>query len=89
MVPLLSPVTVIGLALPVALTAPGLQVTRNWSIAAPPLPLAVKATLALALPAVATPMVGAAGIVNGVSGAEGVESAECSGTVLVAFTVQV
>ena len=61
--PLVSPVTVIGLAVPVAVSPPGLDVTVYPVMAAPPLFVgAVKLTVACAMPAVAVPMVGAPGV---------------------------
>ncbi len=58
------PVTTIGLAVPVAVLDPGLDVTVYFVITLPPLlEGAENATEALALPAVATPIVGAPGTV--------------------------
>ena len=57
-VPLDNPETVIGLA-PVPVNDPGLEVAVNVDTAAPPVAPAVYATVALALPAVAEPIVGA------------------------------
>ena len=79
--------TTIGEAAP--LTAGSLpQVAVKSMITLPPLPLAVKATLTVPFPAVARPIVGAAGTVEGVTKFEGAE-----GTLLpmpfVATTVQV
>lgn len=60
--PLLRPVTVIGLDPPVPVTPPGLAVAVYPVIVAPPSDAgAVKVTLAWASPAVAVPMVGAPG----------------------------
>jgi hypothetical protein len=62
-----SPVTVIGLALPVAVKPPGLEVTVYPVIAEPPLLAgAVNVIVACAFPAVAVPIVGAPGTVEGV-----------------------
>jgi len=59
---LVSPDTVIGLADPVAVMLPGLQVTVYPVIAEPPvLPGGVNATETDPLPAVAIPIAGAAG----------------------------
>jgi hypothetical protein len=64
-VPLVSPVTVIGLVVPVAVILPGVEVTVNPVI---PVPAgAVKVTVAWAFPAVATIFVGAASCVVNVS----------------------
>jgi len=61
-VPFVSPETVIGLADPVPVNAPGLQVARYVVMADPPVnPGAVKLTEADPFPAVAAPMPGAAG----------------------------
>ena len=60
--PLVSPVTVIGLAAPVPVNAPGLDVTVYPVIFAPPFEAgAVKVMVASASPAVAVPIVGAPG----------------------------
>jgi hypothetical protein len=61
-VPLDNPETVIGEA-PVPVAPPGLAVAVNTDTAAPPFAPAVYATVALALPAVADPIVGASGTV--------------------------
>jgi hypothetical protein len=59
---------VIGEALPMVTTAPGLQVAVKPVITLPPLLAGgVKAMPAVVLPAVAAPMVGAPGTVNGVT----------------------
>jgi hypothetical protein len=58
-VPLLNPLTVIGLDAPVPVNPPGLDVTVYPVIALPPVALVVNVTLALAFPAVAVPIVGA------------------------------
>ena len=61
-VPLVSPVTVIGLAAPIAVIPPGFDVTVYPVIALPPSEVgAVNVTVASALPAVAVPMVGLCG----------------------------
>jgi hypothetical protein len=61
-VPFVSPGTVIGLADPVPVNAPGLQVARYEVIADPPVdPGAVKLTDADPFPAVAVPIAGAEG----------------------------
>ena len=65
--PLTRPVKLIGGA-PLAEIAPGLQVAVKAVMALPPLLAGgVKAMLATVLPAVAAPMVGAPGTVNGVT----------------------
>ena len=67
----MSPVIVIGLAAPVAVLLPGLEVTVYPVIAEPPLLAgAVNVTVAWAFPAVAVPIVGAPGTVEGVTGFE-------------------
>ena len=67
---MLRPVTAIGLAVPVPVIPPGLDVTVYPVIAEPPsLAGAVKATVACAFPAVAVPIVGAPGTVEGAVGA--------------------
>jgi hypothetical protein len=67
-VPLVSPVTVIGLAAPVMVIPPGVEVTVYPVIADPPLlPGAVNVTVACASPPVAVPIVGAPGTVEGVT----------------------
>jgi hypothetical protein len=62
-VPFVKPVTVSGLAVPVALRFPGLLVTVNEVMGEPPLLFAVNATEAEALPDVTEVMVGALGTV--------------------------
>jgi hypothetical protein len=63
-----SPVTIIGLAEPVAVIPPGLEVTVYPVIAEPPLLTgAVNVTVTWPLPAVAVPIVGAPGTVDGVT----------------------
>jgi hypothetical protein len=86
-VPLVSPVTVIGDVLLLALCAP--QVAVYPVIAAPPLLAgAVKATVACALPPVAVPIVGAPGTVAGVTLFEAAD-AELVPMELLAVTVNV
>lgn len=87
-VPFVRPDTVIGLDAPLPVIPPGLEVAVNPVIVEPPLLLAVKATEALALPAVAIPMVGAAGTVDGVTLLEPAEEAPVPNT-FVAATVKV
>ena len=66
--PLVRPVTVIGLTVPVAVMPPGLEVTVYKVIGLPPFDAgAVKATVARPPPGVAVPMVGAPGNVAGVT----------------------
>jgi len=63
-VPLVKPVTVIGLVVPVAVKLPGFDVTVKPVIALPPVLVgAVNDTVACPSPAVAVPMVGALGAV--------------------------
>jgi hypothetical protein len=57
-VPLVSPVTIIGLAVPVPVILPGVEVTVYPVIPEPP-DGAVKVSVAWAFPAVATTLVGA------------------------------
>ena len=62
--PLVKPVTVIGLDVPVAVKLPGFDVTVKPVIALPPVLVgAVNDTVACPSPAVAVPMVGASGTV--------------------------
>ena len=61
-VPLDNPETVIGEA-PVPVNPPGDEVAVNVDTAAPPSAPAVEATVALALPGVTEPIVGASGTV--------------------------
>jgi hypothetical protein len=86
---LVSPVTVIGLVEPVPVKPPGLEVAVYPVIAEPPLLAgAVNVTVACAFPAVAVPIVGAPGTVDGVTEFD----AELAGPVplaLVAVTVNV
>ena len=61
-VPLVKPVTVIGLEPPLTVIPPGLEITVYTVIPNPPSELgAVNVTEACVLPAVAVPMVGAPG----------------------------
>ena len=87
--PLVSPVTVIGLAVPVPVNPPGLDVAVYLVIALPPLlDGVVKDTVACALPAVAVPMVGAPGTVDGVTLLDAADAVPVP-TELVAVTVNV
>jgi hypothetical protein len=66
--PFVSPVTVIGLPAPEAVSPPGDDVTVYEVIGAPPLsPGAMKLTVACPFPGVAVVIVGAPGIVRGVT----------------------
>ena len=89
--PLVSPVTVTGLAVPVLVTAADVPVTHDavyLLMVAPPLDAgAVKATAAWAAPAVAAPMVGAPGTVTVM--ATGVTVAALDATLLPALLVAV
>jgi len=87
-VPLVKPATEMGLDAPLPVNPPGLEVTVNPVIADPPLPFAVKATDAVALPGVAVPMVGATGTVAGVTAFDAAEAALVP-TELVAVTLKV
>ena len=91
-VPLESPVTVIGLAVPVPVKPPGLEVAVYPVMAEPPsLAGAVNATEACAFPAATVPIVGAPGTVEVGAGVTEFE-AELAGLVplaLVAITVKV
>ena len=85
--PGVRPVTAIGDELPGALMPP--QVAVYPVMALPPLdPGAVKATLMSELPAVAVPMVGAPGTVNGVALLEALDAVP-GPAVFMALTVQV
>jgi hypothetical protein len=87
-VPLVSPVTVIGLAVPVTVW-PAEDVTVYPVIVLPPLDAgALKDTVAWALPAAADTLVGAPGTVAGVTLLEAVEAGPVP-TELVAVTVKV
>jgi hypothetical protein len=88
-VPLVSPVTVMGLAAPFAVILPGVEVTVYPVIADPPLLVgAVNVTVARAFPAVAVPIVGAPGPVEGVTEFEG-ELGKLLPVAFVAITVKV
>jgi hypothetical protein len=87
-VPLVKPVTVIGLTVPVAVSPPGLEVAVYPVIDPPPLlDGAVNAKVACALPAVAVPMVGAPGTVAGVTRLDAADGGPVP-TELVAVTVK-
>lgn len=87
-VPFVSPLTVMGLALPVAIWPPE-EVTVYPVMVEPPLDAgAEKLTLAEAFPAVALPMVGAPGTVDGVMEFDALEAALVP-TPFVAVTVNV
>ena len=88
-VPLVRPVTTIGLPDPITCNWPGFDVTTYSTIALPPSDTgAVKETLACPLPAVAVPIVGASGIVAGVTELDGLDAADVP-TAFVALTVKV
>jgi hypothetical protein len=90
-VPFVRPDTVMGLAVPVPVIPLGLEVAVKPDRALPPVELgAVKAMIALALPAVAVPMVGAPGTVP-VAGVTLFDAAEATlvPMALVAVTVKV
>ena len=88
-VPLARPPTVIGEAGPLAVRPPGDEVTVYDVIGVPPLEAGgVNATVACALPAVATTLVGAPGNAAGVTLFEGAEAGPVP-TALVAATVKV
>jgi hypothetical protein len=88
-VPLTSPVTVIGDAPPVAVNPPTFEVTVYEVIADPPLLAgAVNVTVAEPLPATAVTPVGDPGVVSGVTELEAVEDALVP-TAFVAVTVKV
>jgi len=88
-VPLLSPVTVIGDAGPVAVIPPGDEVTVYDVIGEPPVDAgAVKVTVACALPPVAVPITGGPAVAAAVTEFEGTEAAPVP-TALVAVTVKV
>jgi len=88
-VPLVSPVTVIGLDVPVAVTPPGLEVTVYRSIALLPVDAGgVNATVAWALPGVTIPTAGGPGTVTGVTALEGLDAGPVP-TAFVAVTVNV
>jgi hypothetical protein len=89
---LVSPVTVIGLAVPVPVILPGLEVTVYPVMAEPPLLAGgVNVTVAWAFPFVAVPIVGGPGTVADVVGVTEFDAA-LAGPVpiaLVAVTVKV
>jgi len=87
---LVSPVTVIGLAVPVWVMPPGLEVTAKEVMGLPPSEAgALKLMVAWALPAVAVTPVGAPGTVGaGVTLFEGADTGPVP-TPLVAVTVKV
>ena len=86
---MVRPVTVIGLAVPVALMPPGLEVIVYFVMALPPSEAGgVKVTVARAFPRVAVPMVGAPGTVAGITLFEAADAAPVP-TAFVAFTVKV
>jgi hypothetical protein len=88
-VPLVSPATTIGLAVPVLVFPSGVEVTVKNVIALPPVDVgAVNATLAWALPGVAVAPVGAPGTVAGVTLADGADAGPVPAE-LVAVTVNV
>jgi len=83
-VPLVKPLTTIGLVVPVFVSADAPLATQEavyCVIAEPPFDPAAKATDAVPFPAVMTPRVGADGVVKGVADAE-----EDAGPVPTAFT---
>ena len=87
--PFVSPVTVIGLAVPVPVLPPVLEVTVYNVIALPPFDAgAVKLTVACVLPLVAVPIVGAPGVVAGVTLLEAADAGPVPIT-FVAVTVNV
>ena len=89
-VPLSSPLTVIGLAVPVPVIPPGLEVTVYPVMARPPLLDGTpNVTEAWAFPFVAVPIVGASGTVVGVTEFEGGELAGPVPIAFVAVTVKV
>ena len=82
----------IGLALPVAVRPPGLDVTRYDVIALPPFDAGgVKLTVACALPALAVPIVGAPGTVAPALGVTAFDAADAGPApiALIACTVNV
>ena len=89
---MVSPVTITGLAAPVPVILPGLEVTVYPVIAEPPsLTGAENITDAWAFPAVAVPIVGAPGTVEGATGVTEFEAelATLFPTAFVAVTVKV
>ena len=88
----MRPVITMGDAAPVAVSPPGIEVTVYPVIAEPPVLVgAVNATLALALPAEAVPIVGAPGTVTDGVGVTLFDAAEDGPdpTLFVAVTVKV
>ena len=86
---MVSPLTVIGLAPPVAVMPPGFDVTRYDVIALPPLEAGgVKLTVAWALPGVAVPMTGAPGNPAGVTEPDAADAGPVP-IALIACTVKV
>ena len=78
-VPFVKPVTFIGDVVPVPIKLPGLDVTVYPVTTLPPLLIgATNATLAEALPAVATTAVGGPGTVFGTTGVTAVDAAEAT-----------
>ena len=71
-VPFVRPVTVSGLAEPVAVKLPGVEVAVKL-VATPPVLVGVKLTVACAFPATAVPIVGALGAAVGVKAALAVD----------------
>ena len=85
----MSPFTVMGLDVPVAVLPPGFAVTLYEIMGLPPSEVGgVKVTVAWAFPAVAVPIVGAPGTVAGVTLFEGLDEGPVP-TPLVAVTVKV
>jgi hypothetical protein len=70
-VPFVSPVTIIGLAVPEAVIFPGLDIMVYPVMGLPPFDGAVKLTIAWAVPATAVTPVGAAGAPNGITAVDG------------------
>jgi hypothetical protein len=88
-VPFVRPDTVIGLAVPVPVILPGVEVTVYKVIAVPPFDAgAVKLTVASKLPAVAATPVGAPGTVTGIMLFDAADAGPVP-TALVAVTVNV
>jgi hypothetical protein len=87
--PFVRPVTVIGLAAPVAVSPPGDAVTVYSVIGDPPFDAgAAKLAVACSFPVVAATATGAPGTVNGVTAFEGADAGPVP-TALVAVTVNV
>ena len=87
--PLVRPVTVIGLVEPIPVKPPGIEVTVYAIIDEPPLLTgAVNATTAWVFPAVAVPIIGAPGTVDGITEFEAILG-ELLPFELVAITVKV